>query len=302
MAWLRIASADRNGVPTTDHGRNGRTRSRAHPFILGAIVPYDSAVVTTLRPVSLRLQSNALTDAGRIRRRNEDAFICDDERGVWLVADGMGGHAAGDVASQEAVRVVHESLSKTRSAREVSYREHRDDGSLWERRLQRLARHASTHVFELAASTGVDAMGTTLSGLFQVGARLISVHVGDSRIYRVRDGHLKQMTADHTLAALKAARARRGERCGEAGPLDEHAITRAIGYLPQVEADVANWSLEATDRYLLCSDGLYRHVSDAELCALLNSGASAAELVKLANQRGGRDNITAVVLDTALSV
>lgn len=259
-------------------------------------------MVTTLRPVCLRLQSNALTDEGRVRRRNEDAFICDDERGVWLVADGMGGHAAGDIASQEAVRVMYQTLVKARSSHSAGSWQRLDDSSAWERRIQRVARLVSAHVFELATTKGVEAMGTTLSGLLQVGPRLISVHVGDSRIYRVRDGHLKQMTADHTLAALKAMRRHRGERGAEAGPLDEHAITRAIGYLPQVEADAASWSLEPSDRYLLCSDGLYRHISDAELCELLNSGANAAQLVKLANQRGGRDNITAVVLDTALSI
>ncbi len=227
---------------------------------------------------------------GLVRRRNEDAVSCLPDIGVVLVADGMGGAPAGDVASDTAVHVIGE-----RFARQPPPVDAPDVA-------QRLAAaaidEANDAIIRLAAQRqGCAGMGTTLvMGCF--GADwLVHAHVGDSRLYRLRAGVLTQLTKDHSLiqemvdqglfSSLDEAR-----RSG----VNEHILTTALGATPRVEPAVAISNLAAGDRYLFCTDGLSGMLAPRELCAVLDTAggldSTAGTLVRAANAQGGADNIT----------
>src|SRR5512133_2114245 len=222
------------------------------------------------------------SDVGRQRSSNEDSLLVQPP--FFVVADGMGGARAGEVASQIATD---------------AFGEESTDEMPPERRLEQIARGANKRIYELAAADeSRRGMGTTLTAAMVVGDEVSIGHVGDSRAYRLRDGKLEQLTKDHSLVAEL-------ERTGQISPeAAEHhpqrsIITRALGPEPDVDVDTYTLTGKAGDVYFLCSDGLTGMISDDEASSILRSAESldeAAEgLIRAANQSGGKDNITVVL-------
>jgi PPM family protein phosphatase len=230
----------------------------------------------------------AVSHRGRVRPANEDAVLV--ERPVWVVADGMGGHAAGEVASHIAVDTLRERVvGKNPTLTEVIH-----------------AVHAANHaIVEMATfNSEMQGMGTTVSGVVLVDQngteRLAVLNVGDSRTYAVRNGELHQITRDHSYVwGLVMA----GDITKDQARVHPHRniITKALGIDADVEIDTWDFAPVAGDRYLVCSDGLVDEVDEPTIADLLSSAddpqAAAEALTQLAYGFGGRDNISVVVLD-----
>jgi len=237
------------------------------------------------------------TDTGRTRERNEDSLLVDNELGLFIVCDGMGGHAAGEVASSMTVETV---ASRIRS--EPALIERVRSGLEPHAALARLAdeavRRASEEVHRMATSRGEYAgMGTTLTLLIVAGRRAVMAHVGDTRLYLHRGGRIHRLSNDHTMVEeLVRGRVMSPEEARKSA--HAHVLTRAVGVQPSVVVDTLVLDLMAGDQFLLCSDGLTEHLDDE---ALLDRWAGDLEsmpdeLVAAANAAGGRDNITVVAV------
>jgi protein phosphatase len=233
--------------------------------------------------VTLRLVVGASTDVGQVRDHNEDAYLVDDELGLVAVADGMGGHQAGEVASATALEALRAAIGSGEGIRDAvtSANEAVYDKSTTDERLR--------------------GMGTTLTaGTLAAGGTLLLGHVGDSRAYLVHDRELHRLTTDHSLVEELVRAGELTEAEAEADPR-RSMITRALGIEPEVEVDLYPVPLVSGDRILLCSDGLTGMVSEDELETALrdepNPTAAARRLVAAANAAGGIDNITVVVID-----
>ena len=229
----------------------------------------------------MRIQAGVSTDIGRVREGNEDSFLV--EHPLYAVADGMGGHRGGEVASQLALETVEE-LSR------------RGRGSLAEQ-----IREANRAVFERSAEDrAVTGMGTTLTAVVAEGDGVHLAHVGDSRAYLLRAGALRQLTRDHTLVDRMVRTGEISEAEAEVHP-HRNVLTRALGTEPDVRVDEEDVGLLEGDRLLLCSDGLTNMVAPEQIMAILGSTPdpqdAADRLVRAANRAGGVDNITVVVLD-----
>jgi len=246
------------------------------------------------------IQSWSKTDIGRKRKHNEDAFLADAGLGLFVVADGMGGHAAGEVASALAVQAIRNTFVDSKPAIEAFSKaptaEAREEvAKLMERAILR----ACQEIYSASTSDlGKRGMGTTVVALLTLGQKAVIGHVGDSRVYLFRQGRAHQLTEDHTIIQeqLKRGLITR-DQAREAE--NRNVITRAVGIQPQVAVDTLITDLLPGDLYMLCSDGLHGYLSDDELPVLLGQEPRdklADSLVDLANQRGGKDNITAVVL------
>lgn len=248
----------------------------------------------------LKRCAHGATDVGRRRLSNEDAFGIDVETGVFVVADGMGGHAAGEVASREAVDTVLSMMRKDLPTFLEIERGRRDKETL--RRAQRAveaAMQAATYMVYALAETEPEqrGMGTTLTTLLVAGGVAVTGQVGDSRIYRVRGGEVARLTEDHTLVAWQVKQGILSPQEAEKSP-HRNVITRAVGSRDYVQVDTQVSEVVAGDRFLLCSDGLHGYLDDREIAAMLAKPPerAVAELIALANARGGRDNITAIVV------
>ncbi len=248
----------------------------------------------------LQYESAGLTDVGQRRKLNEDAFMNDDDIGLYIVADGMGGHAAGEVASQEAVDTVHGMVMRGYDALEAVAAGDISDGSI--RRALRVvesAVQAATYmVFGLAQhDPEQQGMGTTLSVLAICGRYGFTAQVGDSRVYLIRDHHVSALTEDHTLVAWQLKQGIITAAEAERSP-HRNVITRAVGSREYVQVDTGFVEIASSDAFLLCSDGLHGYLNDDEIPAVITLGPHAAthRFVELANHRGGRDNITAIVV------
>lgn len=251
--------------------------------------------------LSENIQFYASTDVGRLRDHNEDNFLVDKKLALVIVADGMGGHAAGEVASAIAVRIIHEEVKKERHiieqyASKVSGRPGKEIPALLEQAVQRAC--ARIHE-EAKADPAKRGMGTTLSALLIAGANGYIAHVGDSRIYLLRDGKIQQVTEDHTVynELVKRGKLSRDQIEKVA---QKNAITRAVGVYERVEVDTLTIEVLPGDQFLLASDGLHGYIAHtAELEPYLDQEDGAAvtrELIDLANKKGGKDNITAVLV------
>jgi serine/threonine protein phosphatase PrpC len=250
---------------------------------------------------SLRMQSYGGSDIGRRRTVNEDAFLCDDEIGLWVVADGMGGHAAGEVASQEAIDTVHGMVKRGKTSLNL-------DGPLTEERSRAAARllegavQAATYIVYAMAEIdrGKAGMGTTITAMMRFGSALVTAQVGDSRIYRVRDNEAVQLTEDHTLINWQL---KQGIITPEEAKVSKqrNVITRAVGSRDYVQVDTTVSEPELGDAFLICSDGLHGYLRTEEIPPILAEGGhfSVKKLIELANSRGGKDNITAIVVEVS---
>ena len=229
----------------------------------------------------MRLEAGAATDVGRVRDRNEDSLLVEDP--LYAVADGMGGHLGGDVASRLAVETLHEIFGSGTEP------------------LHEQVRRANEVVFERSLrDRNVAGMGTTLTVAVMEGDRLRLAHVGDSRAYLLRGGDLRQLTEDHTLVARMVKKGEITRREAETHP-HRSVLTRVVGTEPEVVVDESTVPLLDGDRVLLCTDGLTGMVTEEQVKAILESEpepqAAADRLVRAANRAGGIDNVTAVVLD-----
>jgi len=248
---------------------------------------------------SLILRSYGGSHVGRKRDHNEDAYLCDDALGLWVVADGMGGHAAGEVASQEAIDTIHGMVRRGKAT--VSF-----EGEFSEERARAASRvvegavQAATYILFAMAELDREmaGMGTTISAMMRFGDALALAQVGDSRIYRVREGKAQQLTEDHTLIAWQL---KQGLITAEEARVSKqrNVITRAVGSRDYVQVDTSVWEVALGDTFLLCSDGLHGYLKLEEIPAIVSEGGafSVDRLIALANGRGGKDNITAIVVE-----
>jgi protein phosphatase len=233
-----------------------------------------------------------MTDPGRIRLKNEDNIATRPDAGLAVLADGMGGHQAGEVASRMAVEVITRHLTDT-------YAPDRDQPL--ESRIGEAIRRANQAIHEAAHSRPDYAgMGSTVVvALFRNGNVAVG-HVGDSRLYRLRAGRLEQITEDHSVVQELVSRGLfTPEEARQS--VGKNLVTRALGVDPEVAADMATHPLERDDTYLLCSDGLNDVVEDADIGRVIaeagaNLYTAAFKLVALANERGGPDNISVILI------
>jgi serine/threonine protein phosphatase PrpC len=241
-----------------------------------------------------------LSDVGRRRVSNEDSLFFDDEMGLYAVADGMGGHAAGEVASQEAIDTVRGMVRQGEGLlRAVEAGDHSPE-ALWRvgRLLESAVQAATYMVFGIAQSDPEQAgMGTTLSALLLCGPFGVTAQVGDSRVYMIRDGQVNQLTEDHTLIAWQLKQGIISQNEAALSP-HKNVITRAVGSREYVQVDTHFFRVEPGDTFMLCSDGLHGYLRDEEIPGIVALGPDTAvrHFVHTANLRGGRDNITTIVV------
>lgn len=245
----------------------------------------------------MKVSAWARTDTGRAREHNEDSFLVNDSLGLYLVADGMGGHAGGEVASRLAVEVIERELLRRREESPETFADPASD-SVRDAFVQAVET-ASREVFaRSAAEPRLHGMGTTLTGLLLQGRTAWVAHVGDSRIYLMRGGQIRLLTEDHSLVHEQM-------RAGLLTPEEarhshlRNIITRSVGFEARVPVDVSKEEVREGDLFLLCSDGLSNLVDDEEMLEFAESHPPEQlpdVLVDLANARGGDDNITAVVV------
>ena len=249
----------------------------------------------------MTIQSWARTDIGKKRKHNEDAFLQDDELGLYIVADGIGGHASGEVASKMAVDALQEFFTATAEDPERTwpYKMDRSKG-YEENRLITGIKLANLRIYESAQRDARQrGMGTTIVTVFAVESGVYIAHVGDSRVYRLRDKKLDQLTEDHSLLNdyIKMKRLTAEEI---ANFPHKNVIVRALGMKDTVKVDSRFEQPEEGDIIVLCSDGLSGPVSDPEMLEILNANqdlkAGASKLIERANANGGPDNITVVLV------
>lgn len=250
----------------------------------------------------MRAIASGLTDVGLQREHNEDSFLVLSDHGLFIVADGMGGHRAGDVASRLAVDSIGE-FFRSFGGEDATWPFHMDTTmSEAENRLVASIRVANRQIFEKSVrSRELRGMGTTVVGaLFsEIDGRMYIGHVGDSRCYRFREGELRLMTRDHSLINdyLLAMPELSAEQQAE---LPKNVITRALGMQEHVMVDVQADEAWPGDIYLLCSDGLSGMVPDEIILEILGAttdlDAICQRLVDTANDFGGEDNVTAIVI------
>ncbi|MFT4703017.1 MAG: serine/threonine protein phosphatase PrpC [Bradymonadia bacterium] len=247
----------------------------------------------------MRIEVSAASDVGRRREKNEDSFVSDPSAGIYIVCDGMGGHASGEVASATAANSLHGRLGELRGTLTSLL-----TGELEQRQeAAELVRSAVAGANEdvravAAADPAKRGMGTTLTMVFVSGNRALVAHVGDSRLYLCRGGQTHLLTTDHTILTemIRAGRVRL-EEAADAKHLN--ALTRAIGVYAAVDVDVTEVDLLPDDVLLLCSDGLHNYFEDFDLATFLDHSeiaGAASDLVEFANKMGGHDNITALTL------
>jgi serine/threonine protein phosphatase PrpC len=251
-------------------------------------------------PPPLRRTGIGLSDVGRRRSSNEDAYFLDDRLGLYVVADGMGGHAAGEVASQEAVETVYGMVKRGISElHELVDPVPEADARAACRLMESSVQAATYMVFGMAEmDRGKTGMGTTISAMLVLGDYAITAQVGDSRVYLVRDDACEQLTEDHTLIAWQLKQGLITPAEAKKSP-HRNVITRAVGNREYVQVDTRLVGLKTGDRFLLCSDGLHGYLRDKEVApiVLLKGDAAVKRFIDLANERGGKDNITAVLVE-----
>jgi len=255
----------------------------------------------------MELTFAAATDVGRQRTHNEDNFLIDKKLRLFLVADGMGGHAAGEVASSIAVHEIRDAVYGNRDLIE----RYRADGAGVQaleilQMLEHAVQAACSTVFNRAQSEQEKrGMGTTASVLLVAGApdhlRGFIAHVGDSRIYLARQQQCHQLTEDHSLMNELVRRGKLKRDQVESSPYKQfkNAVTRAVGVYASVEVDTFDFDILPGDRFLLSTDGLYAYLDEETLPALLGDGdvkEVPRKLIDAANEGGGHDNITGVVI------
>ncbi len=248
---------------------------------------------------NIDIQAWACSDPGRVRKHNEDAYLIDEELGLYIVCDGMGGFKRGEVAAELACSAVRESVAAGRRTIDLHAKKR---GASTTAAVQGLLQNAVQRACEeiYSASTALTGdggrMGTTLDAVLVIGNQAFTAHVGDGRIYLIRDGECHQVTEDHSLiqqqireGLITPEQAKRAR--------NKNVITRALGVFPSVLVDLLHMELAPADAFVLCSDGLHSYIGAPELVRPSHEANGGTDkLVGLANNRGGRDNITMLTL------
>jgi PPM family protein phosphatase len=248
------------------------------------------------------VEAFAISDAGLVRKSNEDSYICSDRLHLYAVADGMGGHSAGEVASRLAVEAIEGFVARSHEDSDFSWPYGIDPRlTLGGNRLRTAVHLANRRVFRTSESRDDYAgMGTTVTAVLVAGTTLSCAHVGDSRLYAVEEGRLTRITRDDSwVATLIASEPSLTEADLARHPM-RHVLTNVVGARDQVEVQVAELSVVPGQLFLICSDGLHGLVDDASMAAVI-AGAESLEskargLLRAALDAGGHDNITAVLL------
>jgi len=250
-------------------------------------------------PAAPRPASHGASDVGLKRERNEDSFLVDADLGLYVVADGMGGHAGGGTASKLAVETLHRFLRDLRASSPSTFAGAPFDASPLGEKLREGVEAACSTIYQTAqADPALAGMGTTVTAALVHGSAVYLAHVGDSRCYLIRDGQIHQLSEDHSLVneqlkagAITADEARTSRF--------RNIITRSVGFEEQVEVDLFALEGRAGDHLLLCCDGLTNLVDDPEILEIVGAlpvKKIPERLIQLANERGGDDNITVVVV------
>ncbi len=255
---------------------------------------------------ALSILASGATDVGRRRDHNEDAYLVDRSLGLFIVADGMGGHAGGGTASRLAVETIQESVRVARIARPDAFgaTDGVESSSLPDV-LRQSVEAACARIFQTAQDDPeLAGMGTTVTAALVHGRLAFVAHVGDSRCYLLREGRIYQVSEDHSLVneqlkagTISAEEAKRSRF--------KNIITRSVGFEQQVQVDLMGVELESGDALVLCCDGLSNLVEDPEILRIVDESpveAAPDRLVELANVRGGDDNITVIVIRAAAPV
>ena len=249
-----------------------------------------------MNDLSNAIEITTVTHPGMVRSHNEDSISADAATGLAVLADGMGGYNAGEVASGIAVAMISAELKKALAAVGGEF-----DAAAAERLVGEHAVRANNAIFQAAQNqTQYAGMGTTLVVALWHDNSLVVGHIGDSRLYRFRGNKLEQVTRDHSLlqeqidsGLITKAQARHSQ--------NKNLVTRAVGIDPEVEAEVHSYPVQTGDIYLLCSDGLNDMVTDEDMELTLSSlqanlPLAAAQLVQQANDNGGRDNVSVILV------
>ncbi|MBN2498704.1 MAG: Stp1/IreP family PP2C-type Ser/Thr phosphatase [Deltaproteobacteria bacterium] len=243
------------------------------------------------------------TDVGKKRDHNEDSYIIDDGLNLYVVADGMGGHAAGEVASATAIRIIRQEITASRELIQSYQLDAPDDLRDRILRLLELAvQKACAAIYKMGEEEKHQrGMGTTLSLMLLADNGGFIAHVGDSRIYLLREGEIHQLTVDHTLinehlkrGTITKEEARKAKY--------KNVITRAVGIQEQVRVDTLHLDVLPSDRFIICSDGLHGYLRQGDIEQVLEAGPIEQmpnRLIDLANERGGKDNITVIFIEVA---
>jgi protein phosphatase len=251
----------------------------------------------------VRIRSGGVSDVGRVRSNNEDCYRMVPERALFVLSDGMGGEAHGEIASALAVEtVVKHCIEGENNPALPVFGETQAGWSARTKRLSSAVHLANKKIFESAAQHPEQSgMGATLTAMWIAENSLSLAHVGDSRGYVLRAGALQQLTNDHSLVAEQVRRGILTSAQAEESEM-QSVLLRALGANPEVEVDAEEQPLFPRDILLLCSDGLTRMVMDPEIAGALQSepdpGKAAERLVAVANERGGADNVTVIVMQT----
>ena len=252
--------------------------------------------------VRLKIFYAAASDRGRVRKLNEDAFLADPALGIFAVADGMGGHAAGEIASRLALKTLQESLTQANQSQETEPSPNQTAViSLPSAHLVNGIRTANEAVFHSSQEKEeYRGMGTTVVAVYLVDSSPVVAHVGDSRLYQIRTKKIDQLTEDHSVIWEQYREGILPKEALSSSPL-KNIITRAVGMQPSVDVDVRELEVEKGDLLLLCSDGLSDLVPDEELLKTVRGASgdlnqACRDLIDLANHRGGKDNITVLLI------
>ena len=245
------------------------------------------------------IESAGITDRGKKRQGNEDALFLEDSLGFYVVADGMGGHLAGEVASRLVVETIGDYIKSCQENADNENPIYCDETLSKEANRLLTGIHLSNKVVHEAAreNSSYRGMGSTVSAVYFTDGTLIAANVGDSPIYLIRDGQVKLLSVPHTVIAEQAAL--NPENADRLGMEFRHVLTRAMGTDESVQADIFEIQCFKNDTLVISSDGLSDKASPEEILTLVNGNGSdtaCRRLVDLANERGGDDNITAIVL------
>jgi PPM family protein phosphatase len=238
-----------------------------------------------LNPAGMRIESCGGTHQGRVRPINEDRFLSRPEHGVFAVADGMGGHSHGDIASSAIVQAIEDSLFQASHLEKV-------------KALSESLVRANDLIGDISRAHDNIVIGSTVAALAVTESRFSVLWTGDSRVYLVRDGKIQQLTADHTEAGMLLRQGAITRDQARDWPR-KNVIVHAIGVNEEPHIEITEGAIRAGDVFVLCSDGLTSHLADAEIqkISLENAARQAcAELIRIALARGGTDNVSVIIV------
>jgi PPM family protein phosphatase len=250
----------------------------------------------------MKISYEAITDVGRKRKGNEDSVFVNPDQNLFVVADGMGGHAAGEVASRLAVDAINDFIELTGGDDEITWPFGLDDTMSYDgNRLKTAVRFANKKVLETTKERSeYEGMATTVAAVLVDGDAANLGHVGDSRVYLVRDGEITQLTSDHSWVNEQIQSGVISPDQARTHPL-RNVVTRALGGKPDLQVDMQQHKAKAGDILILCSDGLTTMIPDEDIARVVRESGGDVEkaaqaLVASANAKGGEDNITVLLI------